>query len=62
MALAARRLQMKSNRLPLSPFISRELFEQDLCHHALVLMAQQMTVEHRHASYDGVGKVHDEIN
>lgn len=41
---------------------TRTLFEQDLCHHALVLMTQQMTVEDRHASYEGVGKVHYEVN
>ena len=41
---------------------STELSEQDLGHHALVLVIQQMTVEYRHALDDGVGKVEDDIH
>src|ERR1700683_878233 len=38
------------------------LLEQDLSHHALVLVIQQMTVEYRDAFDDGVGKVDNDIN
>jgi hypothetical protein len=38
------------------------LREQDLGHHALVLVIQQMTMEYGHALDDGVGRVQDDIN
>jgi len=38
------------------------LFKRYFCHHALVFMTQQMTMEQRHAAYYGVGKVHYEVN
>jgi hypothetical protein len=38
------------------------LCEQDLGHHALVLVIQQMTMEYGHAFDDGVGRVQDDIN
>lgn len=42
--------------------LSSELFEQDFRHHALVLVAQEMTVENRHPPNDGIGEVHDEVH
>jgi len=41
---------------------SELLFEKDLGHHAFVLMAQQMTVEERYATDDGIGEVHHKID
>ncbi len=38
------------------------LLKENLGHHALVLMAQQMTVKERYASDDGVGEVHHQID
>jgi len=38
------------------------LFEQYLRHHAFVLMAEQMTVEHRHISNNRIEKIHNQIN
>jgi hypothetical protein len=36
--------------------------EKDLGHHTFILMAQQMTVEERYASDDGIGEVHHQID
>jgi hypothetical protein len=38
------------------------LLEQDLSHHSLVLMVQEMTMKYRHTLNDGVGKVQDDID
>jgi cyclopropane fatty-acyl-phospholipid synthase-like methyltransferase len=38
------------------------LLEQDLGHHALVLMIQQVTMEYRHTLNNWVGKIQDHIN
>ena len=42
--------------------MARSLLEEDFCHHPLVLVIQQMTMKYRHASYDGVSKVQDDID
>ena len=36
--------------------------KEDFGHHAFVLMTQQMTVEERNASDDGIGEIHHEID
>src|SRR5258706_9528129 len=36
--------------------------EQDLGHHAFILVIQQMAVKYRHAPDDRVGKVEDDVN
>src|ERR1700722_11388484 len=41
---------------------SKSLLEQNLCHHPLVLMIQQMTVEYRYSLDDRVGKVQDDVD
>ena len=38
------------------------LLEQDLGHHSLVFVIQQMTMEYRHALDDGIGEVQDHVN
>ena len=38
------------------------LHEEDLRHHSLVFVFQQMAMKERHSGDDGVGEVHDEID
>ena len=46
----------------LSTRLDQILLEEDLGHHALVLMAQQMTVEKRYAPNDRIGEIHHQID
>src|SRR6266566_5927763 len=48
-----------SHALLPAPFL---LLEQDLRHHALILVIQQMTMKYRHAFDDGIGEVQNHIN
>ena len=54
-------LEMLRGMHGLQPGGSKLLLKKDLRHHPLVLMAQLMTMEERHASNDGIREIHHQI-
>src|SRR6266480_2859979 len=49
-------------RIYLRTSVASGLSEDDLCHHSLIFMTQEMTVEERHAANDGISEIHHEID
>src|SRR6266550_2085260 len=42
--------------------VASGLSEEYFCHHSLIFMTQEMTVEERHAANDGISEIHHEID
>src|SRR6266436_9893724 len=42
--------------------VASGLSEEYFCHHSLIFMIQEMTVEDRHAANDGISEIHHEID
>lgn len=38
-----------------------DLFEQNLGHHALIFVVQQVAMEHGHAANHRIGEIHDDV-
>src|SRR6266446_7239916 len=55
-------LQSLLIRIYLRTSVASGLSEEDLCHHSLVFMTQEMTVEERHAANDGISEIHHQID
>src|SRR5947209_2654565 len=49
-------------RICLRTSVASGLSEEYFCHHSLIFMAQEMTVEERHAANDGISEIHHQID
>src|ERR1700730_4077382 len=49
-------------RIYLRISVASGLSEEYFCHHSLIFMTQEMTVEERHAANDGISEIHHEID
>src|SRR5439155_25265863 len=49
-------------RMYLRTSVASGLSEEYFCHHSLIFMTQEMTLEERHAANDGISEIHHEID